>query len=61
MRGVGKRNVAPRDGFPPFLSCLADLTLRQSLSENKLFVMRELRAIINNHGLVNACEEDPWW
>ena len=57
MSGVGKVNVAPRDGFPPFptqyVPCRPHLTARfvKDYLENKSFVMRELRAIVSGSSL----------
>ena len=49
MRGVGKRNVAPRDGFPPFPSHFVP----GSPHLTAVFVRDywELRAKLSNHGL----------
>ena len=57
MRGVGKVNVAPRDGFPPFPShfvpCRPHLTAMfiKDYLENKPFIMRELRSIVSANSL----------
>ncbi len=57
MCGVGKRNVAPRDAFPPFPShyipCRPHLTAMfvRDYWENKPHIMRELRTIISSHSL----------
>ena len=57
MRGVGKKNVAPRDGFPPFPSHyvpgrhhLTAIFVRDYW-EQKPYIMCELRATMSCHGL----------
>ena len=57
MCGVGRRNVAPRDAFPPFPSHY--VPGRPHLTavfvwdywENKPFIMQELRTVLSDHGL----------
>ena len=57
MRGAGKVNVAPRDGFPPFPShyvpCRPHITAMfvRDYWENKPCIMRELRATLSQHSL----------
>ena len=57
MRGVGKRNVAPRDAFPPFpkhyIPGRPHLTaiFVRDYWEQKPYIMRELRATMSSHGL----------
>ena len=57
MSGVGKKNVASRDAFPPFPShyvpCRPHLTavFVRDYWENKCHIMRELRAILSSHSL----------
>ena len=57
MHGVGKINVAPRDGFPPFPSHyipgrphLTAIFVRDYW-DNISFIKRELRAILSSHSL----------
>lgn len=57
MRGVGKRNVAPRDGFPPFPSQYVPgrphltAVFVKDYWEHKPHILRELRATLSSHGL----------
>ena len=57
MSGIGKVNVAPRDGFPPFPShfvpCRPHLTAMfiKDYLQNKPLIMRELRSIVSDNSL----------
>ena len=57
MHGVGKRNVASRDAFPPFPSHYVPgrphltAVFVRDYWENKPYIMRELRAMLSSHGL----------
>ena len=57
MRGVGKRNVAPCDAFPPFPSHYVPsrphltAVFVRDYWEHKPYIMQELRVMLSSHGL----------